>query len=266
MKKFFLLTAFFFLLCSCNLINNKKKDRANHNDETQTEAVAATKEDVFQAEKILPPNNEIVDPNKVYCCAYDGFVNMRKENSYKSPKIGKFYNGPEGATLLADLRDWIKIEVDGLIGFVPSKYVQRTPTIAYTGNVTVDWIEGHWDKGDGLLVFNNGYWEYWANNYFPFERGYYIMQNNEVKFITVCSFNSENGNWEKWDCEENTEILQIDEVNNKLGLYQKNQFLTGKESSEELEEYGGSLVLTKGKFKSEGKAAAECVEKFLHRN
>lgn len=37
----------------------------------------------------------------------------------------------------------------------------------------------------GLLnVFDNGYWERGYN--FPFERGYYVLERDNIKFVTVC--------------------------------------------------------------------------------
>lgn len=258
MKKLFLLTIVISLLTSCSMIHRKNKAKAEEPIEIEAESLV---------EQISEEIN--IDPNRVYSCAYDGFVNMREQPSFKAPKIGQFRNGPQGATLVEDLGEWVKINIGGLVGYVPSKFVQHTPTIAYTGNVSVDWLEAHWGVGDGLLVFNNGYWEYWANNYCPYIRGYYIMQNNEVKFTAVCWFNTGNDicRWEKCDYESTDFIgtLQIDEMNGKLGEYEKIDFLTGKESKEELEEYGGSVEFTKEEFRMEGRDAAKCVEEFLQR-
>ena len=68
---------------------------------------------------------------KVYANAYDGFVNIRQAPQNKTPVLGVLRNGPEGAILLGIEGDWTKINCNGIVGYVLSKYVQDTPTKEY---------------------------------------------------------------------------------------------------------------------------------------
>lgn len=148
----------------------------------------------------------------VYSCGFDGFVNMREEASFNSNKVGVFRNGPDGAELLEDLGDWKKINVNGLVGYVPSVYVQDTPTIAYNGTATADWMQGAWYNDDGafLFLYNNGTWVHGTNSASSY--GVYLMQNNEVKFIPAWRFDYSS---------EFSEILSIDMDKAQLGDYKK---------------------------------------------
>lgn len=68
---------------------------------------------------------------KVYANAYDGFVNIRQAPQNKTPVLGVLRNGPKGAILLGIEGDWTKINCNGIVGYVLSKYVQDTPTKEY---------------------------------------------------------------------------------------------------------------------------------------
>lgn len=154
--------------------------------------------------------------NKVYSCAYDGYVNMRQQPTTKSAKVGQFRNGPEGATVLENLGSWLKIRTaNGITGYVLSRFVQDTPTVAYTGRVSADWVEGIWMSGFPITIYGNGYWE--TGNDWCFAKGYYIMQNNEVKLVTVLRLN-DSYQWVKVSpYDEEVSILEIDEQRGTLG-------------------------------------------------
>ena len=128
---------------------------------------------------------------KVYSCAFDGWVNIRQTASFQATKIGKFKNGPQGATLIQNLGQWMKIKVDNIVGYVPSRFVQDEPTIAYTGTVSASWLQSAWYGTDGIYcIYNNGYWvknPYWDVT--DDEYGYYIMENNCVKLIKAVIVN-----------------------------------------------------------------------------
>ena len=142
-------------------------------------------EDTEASEQIQDTqNNQNDNVKKVYSCAYDGFVNVRKEPSFSAAKIGRLKNGPEGAKELEVLKDWTKIEFDGIEGYVPSKYVQDDPTIEYTGDATADWLEGIWlVDGKTVFIFNNGTWT--AGYDFETCSGKWIMEGKGVRFIPV---------------------------------------------------------------------------------
>lgn len=66
--------------------------------------------------------------SKVYSNAYDGFVNIRQAPESNAPVLGVLQNGPEGAILLGHEGEWVKIDCNGIEGYVYGKYVQNTPT------------------------------------------------------------------------------------------------------------------------------------------
>lgn len=172
-----------------------------------------------QAKQEQPSQNPTEE--RIYANAYDGYVNIRKQPTNKSAKLGQFRNGPEGAILLEDLGKWVKIMVGGVTGYVLKQFTQRTPTIAYTGNVSADWIEGvYYYDGYAYTIYNNGYWQSGYN--FHGLRGYYIMQKNEVKLVAEWQFVFDapwDDQWIKVDPNEEDAImiLQIDEQNGTLG-------------------------------------------------
>lgn len=123
--------------------------------------------------------------NLVYACAYDGYVNIRQTASSRAPIVGKFRNGPNGAEYLGEEGAWTYINCDGVVGYVYSKYVQRTPTVSYTGSASADWLEGIWydcESTARYYFYNNGYYYYQPScEGFDFEDyGRYVMQDNEV--------------------------------------------------------------------------------------
>lgn len=144
---------------------------------------------------------------KVYSFGYDGFVNVRQEPSFSAKVVGELRNGPEGAELLEDSGQWKKIDLNGIIGYVPSNFVQETPTESYTGTATTAWVQGIWrsNSDEYLYIYNNGTWVYEDDDDFSY--GLYVLQNNEVKFTPV---------WQSF-----SRILPIDQENNRLGAFQK---------------------------------------------
>ena len=65
---------------------------------------------------------------RVYSNAYDGFVNIRQTPNGNAPILGVLRNGPEGAVLLGAEGAWSKVDCNGIVGYVASKYIQNTPT------------------------------------------------------------------------------------------------------------------------------------------
>lgn len=188
----------------------------------------------------------------VYSNAYDGFVNMRQTASYKAAKVGEFKNGT-GAVMLENLGEWMKIEVSGIVGYVPSRFVQDRPTHAYTGSATVDQI-----VNVGLLnVFDNGYWERGYN--FAYERGYYILQRNEIKFVVVCRLRHDTPElvWEYVSPKEEGAITIIPLSEYFKEGYGDKSLLDGV-MPEEGDDY--PFCHTMAQFKQLGKEVAKCVQ------
>ena len=178
---------------------------------------------------------------RVYACAYDAFVNIRETPEAKAPILGVFRNGPDGAVLLGTEGEWTKIDCNGIVGYVLSKYVQNTPTVAYTGTATLDDIAGIYTRpgGGGLYLWEDGTWESgynWANVY-----GYYILQNNEVKLVVTSQCVDANPDmWETIDdatAQAQAEILPIDLAQHKVGENTKLPFITQKDIENAKKEY-----------------------------
>ena len=197
------------------------------------------------------PQEKITVGSYVYSCGFDGFVNMRKTPSFSAEKVGRFNNGECGFVVDEQGANWKKVNVDGNEGWVHVKYLQTEPTIAYTGKVGADWVEGVWVDGYVLMLFNNGTFE-WGYE-FGTCHGKYIMQRNEIKFIPTWVEEGDYG----FD-----EILPINVKANKLGDYKRLNYLSPEEKAKAEEEemifdYG---YITKAEFKKYGKALLKIVE------
>ncbi len=189
----------------------------------------------------------------IYSRAYDGFVNIHKEPSYSSENVGKFRNGPEGAILLEDQGEWTKIDMGGVVGYVASKYVQDTPTVAYTGTVDVNWLEGVWAASgyDRIEIFNNGVFRS-----FPTAQvGTWILQNNEIKFTLVYSEEEEED--EEEDQTVFTETLPIKQSPDALGEYRRQRFYSQQEIDQMI---GGRGAYSKTGFRETGSNLLTMVE------
>ena len=248
MKKLFLLLLTICFAISCNNAGPKKQ--------------AAPAVDKMQAARYK------YGGDMVYSYGYDGFVNMRAQPTTKSAKVGRFNNGPEGAVLLQDLGTWKKIDLNGVVGYVLSKYLVDTATVPYTGRVDVNWVTGVWYiNGYGFMISANGYWESGYNN--ATRCGYYIMQNNEVKLVTVLELDDPYST--KWRYRgakglpsDVGETFAINQRAGTLGGGYKTSFLTGNETAEELEGIDWCCV-TKAQFKQSGRGVAQQVQPYLKR-
>lgn len=201
----------------------------------------------------------------VYSCAYDGFVNMRATASYSAPKVGEFRNGPEGAILLEEEGDWIRIDVNGLVGFVPSKYVRKTPTVAYTGDITIDWFEGVWVFNGSFitLIYNNGTYESCYDSH-TLEVGKYIMQNKDEIVFTPLWI--EEGLLDGSDDAERYKEYTL-KITNRTEKEMSRLFQDGSVMSyrqirilKEMEECGDEDMLTINNFRSRGRDVLKLIE------
>lgn len=176
---------------------------------------------------------------RVYANAFDASVNIYETPGLNVAILGVFRNGPEGAAMLGSEGDWTKIDCNGVVGYVRSKYVQNTPTVAYYGTATLDDIAGIYYGDYGMYLWYDGTWERGYD--WPCEYGHYILQNNEVKLIpdSHC-VDGDPAVWEDYDdvtAEANSEILPIDLANHKIGIYHKNPFITQKDIEKAKAEY-----------------------------
>lgn len=191
--------------------------------------------------------------DKVYSCAFDGYVNMRETPSYQATKVGRFSNGPTGAEIIQNLGEWMEIDNNGVRGYVPSRFVQDEPTVTYYGSATADDITGMWYAGffGPLSIYDNGYWSLFGN-YFDIAYGYYILQNNEIKLIAIKEISPDhfdaNGDLEYLIVRKEYSIIDINTLTNDNRV----EFLTGYESEEDMEGVD-PYFCTKAEFKQAGK-------------
>lgn len=189
---------------------------------------------------------------------------MRQTASYQAAKLGKFENGSTGAVLVQNLGEWMQIDDNGTIGYVPSRFVQDEPTVAYTGTATASDVAGVWNVFGAyniINVYENGYWMAFGN-YFPVAYGYYIMQNNEIKLIAIEEIapnHFEGGNLKYETVRKVYGIIDISSLNDQTRI----EFLTGNEAEEDLEGID-PYYCTKAQFMGEAKTAAKRVKDIIN--
>ena len=97
---------------------------------------------------------------KVYSNCYDGYLNVRAQPTTQSQILARLNNGPDGAELLGVEGSWSKVRVNGVVGYVSSKYLQSTPTDPVyidASAVVGDWLG---DCSGVLKIKSNGKFEH----------------------------------------------------------------------------------------------------------
>lgn len=248
MRKLLLLALVLVFATSCDFVKDKLRAYLEVED---TKSVAE--------ESVQPPVAQYREV--VYSCAFEGHLNMRAQPSFKAKIVGKFRNGPHGAFRLKNLGGWSLVEVNGVVGYVVSRYLQHTPTIPYTGRVGLSWIEGcWWLPCSGYCIFNNGYWECGYNS--AFAMGYYIMQNNEIKLVEVCHKpDAYREGWVKSNPNDpnNITILKINERACTLGEGSKMEFTPLDEG--ECDDY--PFIHSLSEFREHGEYVAKQVRAYM---
>lgn len=95
----------------------------------------------------------------VYSNCYDGYLNVRQAPTTKSQIVGKLKNGYEGAELLGVEGTWSKVRVNGVVGYVASKYLQSTPTEPVYVDASAfigQWARVHMNGGTSFTIKSNG--------------------------------------------------------------------------------------------------------------
>lgn len=224
----------------------------NGQGKTENKETVDTENQVQQATPTVEEEAEPVDTRPhVYANAFDGFVNIREAAQAKAPILGVFRNGPEGAAILGTEGEWTQIDCNGIVGYVLSKYVQDTPTLAVDEGIDMSWLEGWWedDECHSLLIFDNGgFMEYSCmfNEGSTTEKGTFILQGSSLALTVLVDF----VNWPE-NQYTNTIELPLDPVKKTIIGYKKQHFKT-KELYDYLEEIGSEtyddLYLTKKEF------------------
>ncbi len=188
---------------------------------------------------------------RVYACAFDGYVNIRETTEAKAPVVGVFRNGSEGAVLLSVEGEWTKIDCNGIVGYVLSKYVCEKPSEAVDEGITMDWLEGWWEDGEchSLLVFDNGgYMEFSCmfNEGDYTSKGSFMLQGSSLVLTEAVNF----VNWPEGP-DSDAESFALDPIKKTIVGYKKQQLKT-KDLYAYLDEIGeemyGDLYLTKKEF------------------
>ncbi len=66
----------------------------------------------------------------VYSISTDGFVNVRKSPNISSKIVGVLATNRKGAVLMSNKGTWWKVRIDNVVGYVNSKYVKLSSTLA----------------------------------------------------------------------------------------------------------------------------------------
>ena len=124
-----------------------------------TVSFAGAKESVETTNEV---NQAVVAPAalpKVYSNCYDGYLNVRQAPTTQSQIVGKLKNGSEGAELLGVEGTWSKVRVNGVVGYVASKYLQSTPTEPVYVDASAfigQWARVHMNGGTSFTIKSNG--------------------------------------------------------------------------------------------------------------
>ncbi|MCR4857050.1 MAG: SH3 domain-containing protein [Bacteroidales bacterium] len=204
---------------------SKKNNNETANDVTQ---------DTPSVEEVAEP----VDKRpRVYSNAFDGFVNIRETPEAKAPVLGVLRNGPEGAVLMGVEGEWTHVDCNGTVGYVLSKHVQNTPTIAVDEGIDMSWLEGWWENNEcsSLLIFDNGgFMEYSCmfNEGSFTGKGAFRLQGSSL----ILNYTADYVNWPENSASIIT--LSIDPNKKMIVGYEKEQLKTKEFSQYMKEQYG----------------------------
>ena len=157
MKRLFIFATSLLLVVSCGQKSAK----------TTNEPTPAPEPEVEVATGPTAPAAPTVPT--VYSNAYDGFTNVRQAATTKSPVLAKLHNGYEGAEILGVEGNWTKVNLNGVVGYVSSAYVQDTPTIPV--HIDAKSIIGNWSYLEGghvmieYSIYDDGMWLLYNDNF-----------------------------------------------------------------------------------------------------
>ena len=159
MKKVLLFATTMLLAVSCIKVVVPATEQAADATAT-TEAAAPAPAQEPAAQTPAPEQQQAVIT--VYSNSYDGYINIREQPSSKSKILGKFPNGPQGAKLISVEGNWSKVDLNGVVGYVYSSYVQMAPTepVYISASAVVgewSWSDGH--QYDTYTIKSNGKFE-----------------------------------------------------------------------------------------------------------
>lgn len=147
---------------------------------------------------------------KVYSCAYDGYINLRELPTMKSNKVGQLMNGPEGAELLEKTnKNWWKIKVGRVVGYASRAYLQLTPTEKVDMDLVKKWFsaESEFYSNENVLLFKtNGTFQLQTGKgegYAVIQNGKWHIENSTV--VLVCP----DGSTTRLDADLSSETLGI---------------------------------------------------------
>lgn len=160
MKKVLLFATTMLLAVSCiKVVVPATEQAAEATETTEAAAPAPAQEPAAQEPAAQAPAPEQQAIIIVYSNSYDGYINIREQPSSKSKILGKFPNGPQGAKLLSVEGNWSKVDLNGVVGYVYSSYVQMAPTEAV--HISASAVIGEWYWSDGhqderYIIKSNG--------------------------------------------------------------------------------------------------------------
>ena len=165
------LVALSMSLVSCGGLLRKVKDKIRAaKDADVTEVVEATA--------------EYVDPNEVriYANGYDGFVNVRRGPSLKSPVLGQLRNGNDYLVQVGIEGKWIAVDFHGVTGYINSLVVGYTPWKPVYLDIDSSWIQGWYYSGyTSYLIYGHGKYAL-IQQYGDMEYGVWRLEGTEIVF------------------------------------------------------------------------------------
>ncbi len=183
---------------------------------------------------------------RIYSCAFDGYVIMRAAPTLQSDKVGKFRNGPQGATYLGEQAGWTQINYNGTIGWVNAAYITSSPTKEVTVDVDGDYLEGIWLDGfSHYLIFNNGkYVVEIDTSEGGSMKGHYYLEGDEIIFEV------DDYDLPEWYDKPTASRYRIDGRTKLIDGLERESFISEEEARQmAIEGMGGSLYWTKKEFK-----------------
>ena len=148
---------------------------------------------------------------KVYSNCYDGYLNVRAQPTTQSQILARLNNGPDGAELLGVEGSWSKVRVNGVVGYVSSKYLQSTPTdpVYIDASIVVgEWVWTNMSGGAIYTIKSNGKFTFENTSGTTRSGSWYLSYNKLVlKYSngakTVCTPSGDTMEIDGWDYYKN---------------------------------------------------------------
>ncbi len=243
-------------MASCNGSGKKSSQPAQQEQPAQPEQQAQPQ----QPEQQVAQEQHSQSPSevRVYANAYDGFVNIRKSPTTKSPTLGRFKNGNDYVVVLGIQDNWYAVSWHGVVGYVHKNMVGYTPWKPVFLDVTAEDIAGWYNLGySSLLIFANGKYAN-IHQYGDMEYGLWKFEGTEIVLTT--KHVTEYG--KSFDCRVGNEVRYGVDNHKKAVVVGQKQVLHPKSYYDQFDEeyFGGEMVFSKESFRESLKTVNKYVK------